>query len=69
MTTQNNHNNNKILMACVQLEWCFSRRGTLELTHNWGTESDSNFAGYHSGNSEPKGAPNIALSDLGMSFI
>lgn len=33
----------------------FSQPATLELTHNWGTESNSNFKGYHSGNDEPKG--------------
>ncbi|KAG0714182.1 Lactoylglutathione lyase [Chionoecetes opilio] len=35
--------------------WCFSRKATLELTHNWGTESDPDFLGYHSGNSDPRG--------------
>ena len=24
-------------------------------THNWGTESDPEFKGYHNGNSEPRG--------------
>ncbi len=33
----------------------FSQPATLELTHNWGTESDDNFKGFHSGNDEPKG--------------
>ena len=33
----------------------FSQPASLELTHNWGTESDANFKGYHSGNDEPKG--------------
>lgn len=33
----------------------FSQPATLELTHNWGTESDADFKGYHSGNDEPKG--------------
>lgn len=27
----------------------------LELTHNWGTESDESFKGYHNGNQEPRG--------------
>lgn len=27
-----------------------------ELTHNWGTESDPEFKGYHNGNSDPRGA-------------
>lgn len=33
----------------------FSQPASLELTHNWGTESDASFKGYHSGNDEPKG--------------
>ncbi|XP_037068161.1 lactoylglutathione lyase-like [Pollicipes pollicipes] len=42
--------------------WCFSRRAVVELAHAWGTESDPQFAGYHSGNSEPaKGFGHIAL--------
>ena len=31
------------------------RTPTVELTHNHGTEADAGFAGYHNGNSEPKG--------------
>ncbi|WVN86470.1 lactoylglutathione lyase [Cryptococcus depauperatus CBS 7841] len=30
-----------------------NREGVLELCHNWGTESDSGFKGYASGNDEP----------------
>lgn len=33
----------------------------LELTHNWGTESDESFQA-HSGNTEPKGYGHIGLS-------
>lgn len=40
----------------------FRRRGTLELTHNWGTESDPEFKGYHSGNSDPRGFGHIGIS-------
>ncbi|PFH47265.1 hypothetical protein AMATHDRAFT_50431 [Amanita thiersii Skay4041] len=41
----------------------FSREGVLELTHNHGTESDPNFQGYASGNSEPgRGFGHIAIS-------
>lgn len=32
------------------------REGVIELTHNWGTESDPEFKGYHNGNSTENGA-------------
>jgi len=32
------------------------RQGIVELTHNWGTESDDSFPGYHNGNSTENGA-------------
>lgn len=32
-----------------------SREGVIELTHNWGTESDPDFKGYHNGNSTENG--------------
>ena len=34
--------------------WTFSRKATLELTHNWGTEDDETQS-YHNGNSDPRG--------------
>lgn len=45
--------------------WTFSQKGLLELTHNWGTESQDGFA-YHDGNAEPQGFGHIcfAVPDL-----
>lgn len=59
----------------------FSRETTLELTHNWGTENDPSFSGYHHGNSEPRGFGHLGVSvpdvnaacarfeELGVNFI
>ena len=41
--------------------WTFSQKGLLELTHNWGTESQADFA-YHDGNAEPQGFGHICFS-------
>ena len=41
--------------------WTFSQRGVLELTHNWGTESDAAFR-YHDGNAQPQGFGHICVS-------
>ncbi|KAJ3415673.1 Lactoylglutathione lyase [Chytridiales sp. JEL 0842] len=47
----------------VRDAYAFSVPGVLELTHNWGTESDPNFSGYSSGNSDPgRGYGHIGIS-------
>jgi len=43
-------------------EWTFRQKATLELTHNWGTESDPEFKGYHNGNSDPRGFGHIGVT-------
>ncbi|MBZ9567066.1 MULTISPECIES: lactoylglutathione lyase [Modicisalibacter] len=52
--------------TCDRTIWTFNQRGLLELTHNWGTEDQADFA-YHDGNSEPQGFGHICFSvpDLG----
>jgi lactoylglutathione lyase len=41
--------------------WTFSQHGLLELTHNWGTESQPDFH-YHDGNAQPQGFGHICFS-------
>ena len=61
--------------------YTFRQKALLELTHNWGTENDETFAGYHNGNDDPRGFGHIGLSvpdveaackrfaDLGVEFV
>ena len=40
--------------------WALAQKSILDLTHNWGTENDSNFT-YHDGNQEQRGFGHIAF--------
>lgn len=60
--------------------WLCRQSALLELTHNWGTETDPDLR-YHDGNAEPKGFGHIGLSvgdvhaacarfeELGVAFV
>lgn len=41
-------------------KWTFTRKATLELTHNWGDEDEPDKK-YHNGNSDPRGFGHIGL--------
>jgi lactoylglutathione lyase len=44
-----------------RLRWVLGQPGVLELTYNYGTEEDPDFA-YHNGNGEPRGFGHLCVS-------
>ena len=48
--------------AGERAQWVFGRPALVELTHNWGTEADPAFAGYHDGNAQPLTTSSSAIA-------
>jgi lactoylglutathione lyase len=46
----------------ARAEFTFNQKAAIELTHNYGTESDAAFAGYHNGNADPRGFGHIGIT-------
>lgn len=46
----------------ARAEFTFNQKAAIELTHNYGTERDPAFAGYHNGNADPRGFGHIGIT-------
>ena len=47
--------------SAERVKWLFEQPALLELTHNYGTENDSEF-NYHNGNDDPRGFGHIGVT-------